>query len=317
VKLNILKLHDQKNDITASLAAIAPQGYHYQATLYATAKSGTPILCAACHATNALGAAGVTGVEPLTTAMHSHHASVVSPASGATLDSATSPFASCYLCHPGPQTRCQRGAMNSVVCMSCHGNLSAVGNPARVGWMDLPACQNCHVNSQRYTTTFDGSGQWRNVADATFATNPDVPMAGKHLYRFSKGHGGLYCSACHGSPHAEYSTNVANDNVYSNNLQGHTGMLAECSLCHTSSDVTGNGGPHGFHTIGQAWVNRHHDFLGGGVSACAYCHGADFRGSALSQTRAARNFTTESGSKTYQGGAMVSCYDCHNGPGGG
>ena len=317
VKLNILKLHDQKSDITAALAAIATSGYHYQSSLYSTAKSGTPILCATCHSSNALGTAGVPGVEPVTTAMHSHHASVVFPASGTSLDNATSPFASCYLCHPGLQTRCQRGAMNGVACMSCHGNLSAVGNPARVGWMDLPSCQNCHANSQRFTTTFDGTGQWRNVADAVFATNPNVPMTGKHLYRFSKGHGGLYCSACHGSPHAEYPTNLPNDNVYSNDLQGHSGMLAECATCHTSTTVSSTGGPHGIHTIGQTWVNKHHSFVDNGAASCAYCHGADFKGSALSQTRAARSFTTEDSSKSYPSGGMVSCYDCHNGPSGG
>lgn len=47
-----------------------------------------------------------------------------------------------------------------------------------------------------------------------FGTNPHTPAPCKSLFRFSKGHGGLACSACHGSTHAEYPTPHRNDNRF-------------------------------------------------------------------------------------------------------
>jgi hypothetical protein len=91
-----------------------------------------------------------------------------------------------------------------------------------------------HNNSQRYTNAFSSPGHWRTTTDKTFATNPNRPIQGTQLYRYSSGHGSVYCSACHGSPHAEFPTLQANDNVYSTALQGHTGKIAECSVCHTN-----------------------------------------------------------------------------------
>jgi hypothetical protein len=318
VKLNILKLHDQKNDISSYLATLATKGYTYQSSLYQTAISGTPILCAACHSSNALSAPGVGDVLPLTQAMHTLHGGVTNPSSGTTLDNATSPFASCYLCHPGVTTRCQRGAMGSIVCMSCHGNLSAVGSATRRGWLDLPACQNCHTDSNRYTTAFDGTGQWRTTSDTTFATNPNTPVPNAHLYRLSKGHGALGCPACHGSPHAEYPTSQPNDNVYSLAAQGYSGEIRECTVCHgQSAALSSASGPHGIHTLGQAWVNGHHTYAENGhYTACAYCHGVDYRGSPLSAVKTARSFKAEDSTKTFPAGYMIGCYDCHNGPSG-
>ncbi len=100
-KLNILKFHDDKNNIAPFLSALAAKGYNYQTSLYQTAKSGTPILCDACHASNALPGTGLAGIESETHAMHSNHGPVINPATGISLDNATSPFGSCYLCHPG------------------------------------------------------------------------------------------------------------------------------------------------------------------------------------------------------------------------
>jgi hypothetical protein len=251
--------------------------------------------------------------------MHTLHGPQLNLDNGVTLDNQTDPFKSCYLCHPGPQTKCQRGAMHNTTCQSCHGNLSLVGQQTRRGWLDVPACQMCHTNSQRYTTTFDSPGHWRVSTDPAFATNPNKPLPGTSLYRYSSGHGQLYCSGCHGSPHAEFPTLQSNDNIYSQNLQGHTGKIAECTVCHTQLPVSVNSGPHGLHTVGQSWVNSHHDYIDRvGLAECAYCHGSDFRGSFLSKVTAARTFTTDDGGhKTYNPGDKVSCYDCHDGPGGG
>ena len=320
MKLNILRKHDDRWTITSQmLSQLQQMGYNYQSSLYQTAKSGTPILCATCHATNALGTTGIAGIEQETTAMHKLHGPQINLTNGQTLDAQTSSLNSCYLCHPGVQTRCQRGAMNTQQCMDCHGTPTQVGNPNRQGWLDVPACQMCHNSSTRYTTTYDAPNHWRTTTDATFATNPNKPVTGKQLYRYSSGHGSIYCSACHGSPHAEYPTLQANDNVYSQSLQGHTGKIAECSVCHTAVPNTANGGPHKIHNVGQNWVNAHSDYVEQtGVKACAYCHGANYRGSFLSQTSTARTLNAgEYGTKTYKAGAQVSCYDCHNGPNGG
>jgi len=111
VKWNILKRHDQFVDAAPYLAQLSRLGYNYQKSLYQTAKSGTPILCATCHSTNALGAPGLPGVEAMTAAMHKRHGAVLNLSTGQTLDQATSSLNSCYLYHPGVQTRCERGAM--------------------------------------------------------------------------------------------------------------------------------------------------------------------------------------------------------------
>ena len=241
----------------------------------------------------------------------------MNPANNTSLDKAPTDLTSCYLCHPGPVTQCKRGAMNTQRCSDCHGVTTHVGDVARNPWLVEPSCQMCHNAGLRYKTTFETTGKWRVPADTTFATNANVPVAGSDLYRFSTGHGKVFCSACHGSPHAEYPTLRPNDNVYSIGLQGHAGKIAECVVCHTSTPTTANGGPHGMHTIGQSWVSAHGDTADRNRAACAYCHGADFRGTFLSATSMARTVKVEGGSKTLPAGHQVSCYDCHNGPNGG
>lgn len=316
VKLNILKKHDDDWNISSYLPALQSAGYTYQSSLYQTAKSGTPILCAACHGSNALGAAGLPGIRPLTQDMHTMHSTVINPSTGTTLDNATTQYASCYLCHPGPQTKCQRGAMNKTACYDCHGNLSTVGSANREGWLDLPSCQMCHNSGTRYTSTFVSPGVWRTTTDTTFATNPDKPSQGKSLYRFSVGHQGVYCSGCHGSQHAEYPSLQPNDNVYSTNLQGYAGKIVECTVCHVTTPSTATGGPHGIHSIGQGWVSQHPQYASnGGYTKCAYCHGANYTGSPLSAVATTRTFTVgDNGTKTFATGHQISCYDCHNGP---
>ena len=209
--------------------------------------------------------------------------------------------------------------MNKQQCFDCHGNLSRVGDPTRRGWLDLPACQMCHTDSVRYTTTFDATNHWRVSTDPTFATNPNRPIPGTQLYRYSAGHGTVYCSGCHGSPHAEFPTLQANDNVYSKSLQGHTGQDRGMFGLPHAVPTTANGGPHNMHNLGQAWVNGHEDYVERvGVASCAYCHGSNFRGSFLSKTSMTRSLNAgEYGQKNYKSGDVVSCYDCHNGPNGG
>jgi len=339
MRLNIVRKHDQlqASDPTfaAALTALAslPPPRHYSAAgLEASVTNGQPILCAICHASAALGTSGQPGVNPLTQAIHSRHAGVTDPVTGQTLDSAADRSA-CYRCHPGSLTRCLRGVMGASVapdgslaiqCQECHGSMSAVGAPARLGLLNEPFCQSCHTgtatnnNGQiRYTSVFDAPGHVRQAVDQTFATTPDAPAPGLSLYRFSTGHGGLKCEACHGSTHAEFASIQGNDNVQSMERQGHVGMLVECGACHGGTQpATINGGPHGLHPLGQAWVNTHHDVIGegGDPTPCQLCHGADYRGTVLSRAKASRTLSGESGTKQVWRGFQIGCYTCHLGP---
>jgi len=167
-----------------------------------------PVLCASCHASNALGMSGNPNLPNLSKAMHEQHSGVIP----STLDG-------CYNCHPGPQTRCLRDVMSTTLgmtCVSCHGSMANVAtNPNP--WLKEPRCDACH-----------NSGSYHQDQD---------------LYRFSKGHGGLYCEACHDSPHAIAPSREVNDSLKFNQLQGKNGPISECSVCHAV--IPGNGGPHG------------------------------------------------------------------------
>ncbi|WP_369434528.1 hypothetical protein [Psychromonas sp. MME1] len=323
-KLNILRRHDDKHDISHYLQALQANGYHYSSSLYETAIQGTPILCAICHQSNALGTNGFNGIPPLTTALHALHANVTLPKSSLTLNDDNNRD-SCYACHPGATTECLRGAMGKakapdgsplIECQSCHGNMSAVGQHGRNGWFDEPDCQSCHQAGMRHTTAvIDDAGTLRPALDKRFATNDNTPLVGSNLYRFSRGHGEMQCSACHGSTHAIYPSSHEEDNLQSIALQGHSGTIAECTVCHATPPWTTNQGPHGMHSIGQRWVDEHKEYAEHNTQSCAECHGADFRGSFLSKTFSARSFMTEEwGDKNFSAGHPISCYDCHNGP---
>jgi hypothetical protein len=328
VKLNILRKHDDRFKNTSLFQAAAQLAGYSVSGLEATI-STKPILCDNCHASNALSKTGVSGVEPLTTAMHKLHAQQIDPATNQTLDSATTRQA-CYNCHPGPSTQCLRGAMgtlktstgaNAIECQSCHGSMSNLAVATRKGWLDEPNCQSCHTGTATsnsgqivYTSVFSSGTTVRVAADQTFATMPNTPMAGVSLYRYSSGHGGLQCEACHGSTHAIFPTPVVNDNVQSIALQGHEGMLSECTACHSSVPDTVTGGPHGLHPIGSTWVSRHQSVAeSGGTAACQACHGADYRGTILSRVQADRTLAGH----TFPRGTIIGCYSCHNGPNGG
>ena len=323
-KYNILKLHDEKHSILSSdLASLKSMGYIYKESLYESAKAGTPILCAACHSSNALATTGVGSAKSLTAAIHSKHKDVMDPNNNLKLSDSNNRDA-CYSCHPGAKTECLRGAMgaakdpfgNQVMqCQSCHGGMSDVGSSSREGWLDEPNCQVCHQNANRYESALL-NGTLRDVLDNRFATEPNTPSLNKSLYRYSKGHGDLQCSSCHGATHAIYPSSHAADNILSEKLQGHSGTISECTSCHTTPPLTTNGGPHGMHTIGQSWVNEHEDRAENSLFECRYCHGSDYRGSVLSKTFNDRVFSAEHITKRYSRGEMVGCYDCHNGPDG-
>lgn len=156
-----------------------------------------PVLCARCHGSNALGTPGQNGVRNLSNVMHSKHAEIV-----------PNTLNGCYNCHPGPQTRCLRDVMfteKGMTCVSCHGGMQKVSTNTNP-WLKEPRCNTCHEDVRQY----------------------------KALYRLSKGHGDLYCSACHDSPHAIAPSNNPKDGIKFTKLQGEDGPLKKCSTCHTT-----------------------------------------------------------------------------------
>ncbi len=176
-----------------------------------------PNLCASCHADNALGTTGTSEAGIFSYRMHRQHAELNLP----------NTIETCYMCHPGPTTQCLRGVMrtgisNPLICQDCHGSLSQVAQSISAGrepWLEEPRCGDaaCHGSN--------------------FAEEPGL------LFRQSQGHGALFCSACHGSPHAIFPTREANDNLQNIRLQGYAGILRDCMVCHTS--VPSSPGPHG------------------------------------------------------------------------
>ena len=333
-RLNILRLHDQHeftNQPGLYQSALLDKGFN-PAGLYRTVTAdGKPILCAACHADVALNILNsYSNIPPFTASMHAYHAHVLDPVLKTSLDDVANRSA-CYLCHPGSTTRCLRGAMGGAIaadgsmemqCQSCHGNMSNVGLISRTGWLTEPVCQNCHSgtatsnNGQiRYATCFTNSTFGARIAvNQTFATQSNTPAAGISLYRFSVGHGGLQCEACHNSTHAVFPSTHLNDNLRNIQIQGHSGTTVECLACHANTPSDYAGGPHGMHPVGATWVELHHDYAEGRSAQCKTCHGADYRGTVLSRMQADRTLDAF-GTKTFFRGAVVGCYNCHDGAG--
>jgi hypothetical protein len=163
--------------------------------------SQKPVLCANCHSSNALGTPGTPGVHSLSYSMHSHHKD---------LPDITPDTDGCYNCHPGPKTQCLRDTMSqhfALNCTNCHGTIAAVADLNRKPWVDEPTCGTATCHGASYM--------------------PDQP-----LYQNSEGHGGVYCAGCHDSPHAVTPSREPNDGIKFMQLQGHTGALRECTVCH-------------------------------------------------------------------------------------
>lgn len=166
-----------------------------------------PVLCISCHASNMFRAKGIPQAKSLSEQIHRTH------------DKYTN---NCYACHPGTETRSLRGTMatrTGMTCQDCHGNMANVSDSIAKGrrpWLDEPSCGNCH--------------------GPRFSEEPGKP------YRDSKGHGGLYCSACHGSPHAILPSREGADNQQNTALQGFEGTLQNCNVCH--DQVPFGSGPH-------------------------------------------------------------------------
>ncbi len=180
----------------------------------------TPELCARCHASNALGTTGDSVAKAFSYRIHEKHHDI-QPING---------IETCYKCHPGPNTQCFRDVMRNqgnMVCQNCHGTMENLANSILNGrrpWLDEPRCGSTTCHGSLYSEE-----------------------TGK-LYRMSRGHGGLYCSACHSSPHSILPSREANDNLQNIRLQGFAGTLKNCLVCHSTAPT--GPGPHGIYYIG-------------------------------------------------------------------
>jgi hypothetical protein len=170
-----------------------------------TLNNQKPVLCAKCHGSPALGTSGEgSSGKYLSQAIHEVHASK---------------GAICYDCHPGATTKCNRsiahmGAAGDGNCTQCHGDMANVASTIKTGripWTVEPMCVTCHSGI---------TGVETNAV----------------LYRNSHGHGNLYCTACHGSPHAMYPSRESKDNFQPNQYQGSKiKSIGSCGVCHKNS----------------------------------------------------------------------------------
>ncbi|MCX5892773.1 MAG: carboxypeptidase regulatory-like domain-containing protein, partial [Deltaproteobacteria bacterium] len=260
----------------------------------------------------------------------------------------------CYYCHPGNDTQCLRSVMavQGMSCQSCHGDLLAVGgftaqlatpgfvdpylpnvsDPAlavklkttkaqRRPWQDMPKCQSCHwgdalnhfgkriVNKAAFISTDE-------AATPILAPNSRFRDFNNNLYQYSYTHGGVACQACHGSTHAEWPARInTNDNVTAMELQGHTGEIAECGVCHGNTLPPTLGGPHGLHNINDpVWLAKHGTFYRQNAATCQACHGTDLKGTVISRAKADRKLVLKTRNNLVipiAKGTPVSCYACH------
>ena len=312
-KHNILALHDDK---------------HHTNLL-----NETPVLCAGCHYSAALDLAGTGPAgeqrnnDMMSEVMHGHHGQLRDPDTGKELFPTNGTLEdTCYQCHPGKVTKCLRGAMGGagIECKDCHGSMLAVGSDLREPWVDEPRCESCHTgdavnhlgNSIRLTQAWDGD---IDVATPRLADNKRFAENTNTLYRNSLGHGDVACEGCHGSTHAIWPNAQAssNDNLAAIQLQGHTGSIIECSVCHTSLPLTLNG-PHGMHNVNSTdWNLEHEDFYEDNPNACRACHGKNLEGTVLSRTAADREYLRDDdGDRTIHlaKGTPVNCSLCHEKP---
>jgi len=333
-KINILRLHDQEN--------------------HTSLEASQPVLCAQCHYSPALDLAGTgptTSLPTFSKTIHSFH--------GKLRDNQGQPVltadigGNCYQCHPGHITQCLRGAManGGMDCFDCHGDLASVGGdyPLLAGgsidgandgntrrpWQDLPRCQSCHTgDAVSYLNSgtglmHDATWPFRLVQAYRTGDLSASPVAApasrfaensQSLFRFSKGHGGIFCEGCHGSTHAIWPNGdpAANDNVAAISLQGYPGVIKECTVCHPAGSLPAtSNGPHGLHNIADArWYSEdgHGDRYERDKNACKACHGTDLNGTPLSRVSVARSLSAEGHTVNFAAGDMVGCNHCHERP---
>jgi hypothetical protein len=214
----------------------------------------------------------------------------------------------CYDCHgnmaavgkahdkpkPGPEGEAIRVEwMEQPDCGSCHmgnGNLGksgtgkggtseafSAGVMRRAFWSDDKSATTRTPLSQRFAVqpvkaTEIKRDDW---VDPQYSTRHSIETLSQPLYRLSKDtHGDVACGACHGGTHEVWPNRnpSSNDNVTALQLQGHTGTILECNVCHTAdsfkkeTDLDGGkymtdvaadsgvlGGPHNMHPVNDPY----------------------------------------------------------------
>lgn len=154
-------------------------------------------------------------------------------------------------------------------------------------------------------------------ADNPAVSGSDDPRIGNPmLYRVSTGHEGIFCEACHGSTHGIWpnKNDLANDNVAATQLQGHKGVISECSTCHEGDLGVTLGGPHGMHPVGNTRFSNggHEDLAERNRDACRACHGRNGEGTVLSRAAVDRTLSNEGRTVQISQGEMVNCTHCHD-----
>ena len=84
------------------------------------------------------------------------------------------------------------------------------------------------------------------------------------LAREAKGHGGLYCTTCHGSPHAMIPSTLASDNYQSIQYQNGVKSIGSCGVCHEGSK--------GEEGEIQEFAEKHGGETPEKTTACHLCH---------------------------------------------
>ena len=195
--------------------------------------SSSPVLCASCHGIPALGQTGPgSSGSYMSQAIHASHANR---------------GASCYDCHPGATTKCNRSLAHTDsngACTNCHGSMANVAASivvkGRVPWADEPGCTQCHTNVPGVDT-------------------------GTTRFRDASGHGQMACVACHNSPHAMLPSREAGDSYTTIKYQGAKAAvktIGSCGACHSSNHGEGY----------TDWKSEHGGASPQVQSACNVCH---------------------------------------------
>ena len=233
-EINCARCHAQGQVATVAIGGGTPDVFENilrsHDILHETNLTGSePVLCAGCHPTPALGMpAPGSPSDYLSARIHGSHA-----ARGA----------ACYDCHPGTATACNRSRRHTTAdgnCTACHGTMAEVAGSitggGRVPWLSEPKCVTCHNTTQEVDT-------------------------GATLYRNARGHGGISCAACHGSPHAMVPSLQPVDNYQMEQYQGASVTIGSCKACHDRSKGEGAGE-----------FAEEHGGTGGRRTACHVCH---------------------------------------------
>jgi hypothetical protein len=235
------------------------------------------------------------------------------------------------------------------------GNFYTDPDQPRVPWANEPGCGSCHTGDVLTTQAGDNDViaaadgirllQAYQVsdpkatpivpADDRFAENivpaehhgtPNPGVGNPMLYRVSKGHGDVFCEACHGATHGIWPNKnpMANDNIAAEQLQGHSGTISECSSCHTGDLGSNLDGPHGMHPIGSAGQKfaggDHEELAKNSPDACRACHGQNGEGTVLSAMKTDRilecddntAFCPNGNSVLFPQGHQAGCTECHD-----